>query len=278
MTELSYCADLVRRYDRDRYLTALFAPAERREGLFSLYAFNHEIARTREVVSEATLGEIRLQWWRQALDTLYEGGRVEHEVASALGRAIHDFGLERKRFDRLIDGRAFDLGDAPPPDIHGLKRYAEETSSNLTTLACQTLGYPSGPAYLAGRHVGLGWALVGLLRAVPFHARAGRVYLPRNLLDQAGVKLDALKAGRPGKGLAGVVEVVAGVAAQSLAHAREQTKVPRDALAALLPATLGDLYLKQLATVGYDVFNVRFTKAPGSMPLRLWWNFSRRRF
>src|SRR5207244_12479744 len=48
----SYCAELLRRQDSDRYLTALFAPSDRREALFALYAFNLEIARAREAVSE----------------------------------------------------------------------------------------------------------------------------------------------------------------------------------------------------------------------------------
>jgi phytoene synthase len=61
---LSAVAELVRRHDRDRYMTALFAPAARREALFALYAFNYEIARVREAVTQPTLGQIRLQWWR----------------------------------------------------------------------------------------------------------------------------------------------------------------------------------------------------------------------
>ena len=70
---LSYCGDQIRRYDRDRFLTALFAPADRREDLFALYAFNLEVAKTREVASEAMLGQIRLQWWRDALDEVFAG-------------------------------------------------------------------------------------------------------------------------------------------------------------------------------------------------------------
>src|SRR5208282_2178696 len=68
---LSPVAALVRRHDRDRFQTALFAPAARREALFALYAFNCEIARVRERVTQPTLGQIRLQWWREAIETAY---------------------------------------------------------------------------------------------------------------------------------------------------------------------------------------------------------------
>ena len=65
---LSPLGELVRRHDRDRYQTALFAPADRREALFALYAFNYEIARVRESVTQPMLGQIRLQWWREVID------------------------------------------------------------------------------------------------------------------------------------------------------------------------------------------------------------------
>src|ERR1700760_4522985 len=77
-------AELVRRHDPDRFLTALFAPPDRRDALMTLYAFNHELARAREAVSEPPLALIRLQWWREVV----EGARRSHEVATPLGDAI----------------------------------------------------------------------------------------------------------------------------------------------------------------------------------------------
>src|ERR1700731_1564648 len=71
---LSPVAALVRRHDRDRFQTVLFAPAARREALFALYAFNYEIARVRERVSEPTLGRLRLEWWREIIAAAYESG------------------------------------------------------------------------------------------------------------------------------------------------------------------------------------------------------------
>jgi len=88
----SYCAQLLRRQDADRYLTALFAPGDRREALFALYAFNLEVARAREVVSEPFMGLIRLQWWRDALDEVYQGRIRAHEVIRPLASAISAYG------------------------------------------------------------------------------------------------------------------------------------------------------------------------------------------
>ena len=69
---LSYCGQVVRDQDRDRFLLSLFAPADRREALWALFAFNHEIAKTREVVTEMQLGLIRLQWWREQVTNIFK--------------------------------------------------------------------------------------------------------------------------------------------------------------------------------------------------------------
>src|SRR5215469_14316459 len=75
---LSSVAALVQRHDRDRYQTVLFAPVAHREALFALYAFNYEIARVRERVTEPILGRMRLEWWREAGAAPF-GGRPGRE-------------------------------------------------------------------------------------------------------------------------------------------------------------------------------------------------------
>ena len=67
----SYCANELRSNDYERYLSALFIPNHHREAVFTIYAFNSEVSRTREMVSESILGEIRLQWWREAIQKIY---------------------------------------------------------------------------------------------------------------------------------------------------------------------------------------------------------------
>src|SRR3982751_5229634 len=107
------CMDTIRRYDRDRFLLGLTVPVNRRNALWALFAFNHEIAKTREVVSEPTLGLIRLQWWRDALDQLYQGNTLQHEVLTALTPVIREHDLPRAWFDDLINAREADLGGKP---------------------------------------------------------------------------------------------------------------------------------------------------------------------
>jgi phytoene synthase len=94
-------ADFVRRHDPDRFLTALFAPPARRETLFVLYAFNHELARAIEVASQPMLALIRLQWWREVV----EGTRKRHEVADPLSDALAAGGLDAADLLALIEAR-----------------------------------------------------------------------------------------------------------------------------------------------------------------------------
>ena len=103
--ELSYCASEVRRHDADRFLTTLFAPKGHREDLFALYAFNLEISKTREVVSETMLGAIRLQWWREAIEAIYTNAELrKHAVVEALAETVTRRGLTREHFDAQRSG------------------------------------------------------------------------------------------------------------------------------------------------------------------------------
>jgi NADH dehydrogenase [ubiquinone] 1 alpha subcomplex assembly factor 6 len=261
---------LVRRHDRDRFLTVLFAPADRRQDLLALYGFNYEVAKTREVVTEAPLGEIRLQWWRDGIAAMYDGARPRpHEVMEPLAAAIRTRTLTREHFDRLIDARSFDLGDEPPASLAALEAYAEASSARLIWLALEVLGERGEAALAAGRAVGLAYGLAGLLRAVPFHALAKRLYLPQDLCAAAGLRVEReLFELRSTPELRQVVAQVAAAAARHLGEARSLRRaLPRTALPALLPAVLAGADLARLRRAGYDPFAPR---VGASNPWRSW--------
>lgn len=244
----------VRRHDRDRFVTALFAPADRRESLFALYAFNAELARIRESVSEALLGEIRLQWWRDTLATLHGGGEIAHPVAVALGTAMRSHGLSRDRLDRLIDARAADLVDEPPADLAALEAYVEGTAGMLAILAVEALDAHGAAAIEAAYHAGLAWGLTGVLRATPFRARVGRPVLPADLMEAHGVTVESLAKRPAAAGIAGIAQTLADRARHHLDLARaHRASVPRKARAAMLTVPLAAIYLDRLKGVRYDL-------------------------
>jgi NADH dehydrogenase [ubiquinone] 1 alpha subcomplex assembly factor 6 len=252
---LSYPADQVRQYDHDRFMTAIFAPAAVREHLFALYAFNIEIAKTGEVVSEPLIGQMRLQWWRDTLDRLYAGETVAHGVARPLGQAIAAARLDRALFDRLIDAREFDLDRTPPADFTALHSYADDTGSPLLAQALRATGGEGTAVAKVAQQAGTAWALTGLLRAIPFHARQRRLYLPADRLAEEDVRIGHLFDLKPDPGLARVVRGVGEHARRHFLSARKTvTELPRVARSPALLAELGLLYLADLERAGWDPF------------------------
>jgi NADH dehydrogenase [ubiquinone] 1 alpha subcomplex assembly factor 6 len=265
--DISFCAVLLRKHDADRYLTVLFAPRERQEALFALYAFNLEIARVREAVREPMMGMIRLQWWRDALAEIGQDKIRAHEIVRPLARAIADHNLDLALFERLIAARERDLDPEPPPDLASLIDYARGSAGLLTELALHMLGKPSEEVREAGQAAGIALSLTGLLRAVPFHAGQRRVYLPADLMRDAGITSGQLIERGPRQALRPVIETVAGEAARWSQKARRTSGVTRPYLPAFLPLTLADLYRRRLAAAGFDPFDARVQQAP---PWRVW--------
>lgn len=267
---LSYCAEQVRRYDNDRFLCNLFAPEATREALWSLYAFNIELARIRESVGQPLLGHMRLRWWMDAIDGIYAKRPPHHEVAMALRETVERFGLDRRHLDRIISGRATDLEDAPPASVDVLVEYADATSAAVSEAALQLLGVLDEETRQAAREVGIAWALIGIVRAVPFHARSRRSYLPTDLNRLAGLDVFEMFEKGATKGVREVAEKLSARAALYLERARaRRDRVSRVALPVLLPATLADLYLARLRRAGFDPFDPRIQAPSPLRPIRL---------
>lgn len=265
---LSPAAALVRRHDRDRFQTALFAPVAQREALFALYAFNYEIARVRETVREPMLGRIRLQWWREAIDAACEGGTVrQHEIVVPLTAAIRERSLSRSHLDALIDARESDLDPDPPATLAALDAYAEGSSARLMLLAGEILG-ASGAAAAPLRDAGIAYGLAGLLRAMPYHAAAGRSYIPADLAAETALNPADYRSHRSSQPLRAAAAVLAERAERHLASARRQrAAIPRRAWAAVLPAVVASRFLRRLRRAGDDPF------APGLAapdPMQSW--------
>ncbi len=276
---LSYCGQEVRTHDRERFLTSLFAPSTHREALFALYAFNLEVAKTAEVVSEAMLGRIRLQWWREALDGIYAGTPRKHAVVEPLGAAVHEYALPRELFDRLIDCRELDLEDAPLDDFVAFENYAAGTSGTVNRLAAMILGVREETALQAAEHVGTAWAMIGLLRAIPFHAAQKRIFLPRALIDQHGLQRSDLFELRRNDAIVGITKEIAEQAKGHLKAARKaRGHFSRAALAALLPATVAQQHLTKLARCGWDPLDPNAQRPNHSLALKVFIAYLLRRF
>ncbi len=174
MGQSSVWQDMVRRADYDRWFCTLFAPAEKRAGIWLLYAFNHELARAREVVSEPGLALIRLAWWREVV----EGVERRHEVAGPLGAALREGWFEREDLLGLVEARGFEM-EEDAPDFDGFLNFSRATAGRLARVAGKYLGVDSE----AVEDVGTGYGIVGALRAAPFFASQGRRVVPEGVSE-----------------------------------------------------------------------------------------------
>lgn len=249
---IAYCAAQVRTYDYHRYFAAAHAPADVRRGLIALYAFNLEIAAIRERVSEALLGQMRLQWWRDTIDGIYAGEARNHAVVGELAHAIETFDLSRAGLDRMIDGRLFDLEDEPPEDMNALKRYVAATSGALTGLAAEICGQREFGA--EAEAAGSFWGMAGLLRALPHQAAQNRIYLPKDRLRAEGVAREEVIERKAGKNLAPVIESLAYTAEEMLPR---NIRYPKPLRPAVAYTAIARSYLRRVRRSGFDVYGER---------------------
>ena len=253
-TDFDHAAEFVRQYDKDRYLSALLAPGQYRPGLMALYAFNSEIARIRELVSEPLPGEVRLQWWRDLLEGTEHGVASSNPVANALLQTLASYKLPRNGLIAMTEARIFDLYDDPMPSLNDLEGYAGETVSGLIQLACLLLneGQDPGTATAAG-HAGVAYAVTGLMRALPWHASRRQMYLPKDVMDRHGLDPETVFRGENTPELGAVLAEMRGHVRHHLSRVKQSANsVPEACENAFLPLVLVEPYLQRLEQPGVD--------------------------
>ncbi len=244
--------NLVRSGDQDRYWATLLAPNAVRDDLFALYAFHLELARIPQQVSEPQLGEIRLQWWREALAAALTSGEAEHPLVGDLARAAHAHSLPSRLLEAMIDARSFDLRREPMPNFTALLDYLGATAGSVFELGAQILG-SDGEANGAATQAGIAYGLVGLMRALPYHAARGQVFLPGDVLAKHGLHPEAILRGATNDDARAVIRDLGARASAAMAAYRlEAVKLSRRARPAFLPLALIEPFLKRLNDRAHD--------------------------
>jgi 15-cis-phytoene synthase len=180
-----YCATLVREADHNRYLAALFAPADRRGALFALYAFDIEISRIRDLAREPMPGEIRLQWWREVLEGARAGEAEANPVAASLLATMARYRLTPARLTSLIEARRFDIYDEPMPTLAAFQTYASDTAGAIVDCATRILGVASEENAI---EAGQAQTIANVIALLPHHAARRQLFLPLDTLRQYGAE------------------------------------------------------------------------------------------
>ena len=270
---MSYAADFLKANDPDRYYSSLVLPEGHRDAIQALYAFSADVAAIPQRVSQPGPGEIRLQWWADALQNIGHGEVRQNPLAAELLEAVARYKLPVGPLLHLIAARRFDLYDDPMPDVTTFEGYAGETVSVLFQLAAMILndGTPVEAGDAAG-HLGVAHALAGHLSAFGYNAARARIFLPWSVFAANGVHEQELFEARVSEGLLAALAQLHDLARDHLAKAGAAVAhLPRHlrpafATIALLPSRLSALERGQESPYA----------PPGELPdwrkiAALWW-------
>jgi 15-cis-phytoene synthase len=250
-----FCADLVRSHDFARYAATLFMPAVSRRALLALYAFNTEISRVREQVSQPLPGEMRLQWWTDMLAGSGHGGIEGNPVAAELLLAIRDFRLPVEPLRRLIEEHQFDLYNDPMPSMAALEGYVTDTSSALFSLAARIVARPSEQIEHLARHAGLAQGIAQVIAVLPLDAARRQLFVPVQLLESHGSGMEEVFAGNQTPRARAAIDQLTGEARAHLVTAFELLAgVPQEARSVFLPLALVRRDLQRMSRADTDPF------------------------
>jgi 15-cis-phytoene synthase len=263
-----HCEALVREADRDRFIASLFAPAARRPHLHALYAFDIELARVGHVVREALAGEIRLQWWRDALAGEARGDVGGHPVAAALIDTIARCDVPTAALRALIDARAHDIYGEPFATSAAFEVHARQSASIIFDVAAAILDRNAAVAGVSGP-AGIAATIAGALQNLARDAARGRISLPLDVLDRHGVMAESILRGEASDQLRTALAELAATGRGRLDAARRNwSAVSTDARPAFLPLALTGALLAQ-AERNRDPFRGR-ALAPWRRQWLLW--------
>lgn len=251
----AFCAELVRSHGFARYASTLFVPSDQRRALLAIYAFNVEISRVREQVSQPLPGEIRLQWWTDMLAGSGHGDVEGNPVAAELLLAIRSCRLPVERLSRLIDEHQFDLYNDPMPTMAALEGYINETACALFSLGTEIAGCQSDETEHLARHAGLAQGIAQVIAALPHDAARRQLFVPLQLLQQHGSGMEEVFAGKETPKLRAVLNQLIAEAQQHLKTAFALlASVPREARPIFLPLALVRRDLQRMSRADNDPF------------------------
>jgi 15-cis-phytoene synthase len=264
-------ANLVRQRDRERYWSSLFAPPPKRPGLLALYAFNAELAHIASAVHEPMVAQIRLQWWRDAVDLSAPGTKTGNPAADALSAAIIEHSLPKARLIELADARVPEIFGDPAADIQGLRASLHATHGTLFELAAQILGEQGETVAKAAEHAGLAYGLTHLLRTVPLQASRRKLLFPVSYFESRGVNLDAVYQGKSSASFGAALADMRGAANRALQQFRALApQLSPSVWPAFLPLSLVKPYLKAMAAPSFDPLHTISSVNPARRFWRIW--------
>ncbi len=192
----AHCEALLREADKDRWLAALFAPADRRPHLHALEAFAIEVARVRTRVKQPLAGELRLQWWRDVIEGEARGDALANPVAAALLDTVAVCRLSGGILIDALEAHRVALYGGALPDVPALETFLDATLGGSIRLQAQVLTGGPLPDGEPARHAAAALGIADLIRDLPQRASDGFAAVPDDILARHGAGQNDLRAER----------------------------------------------------------------------------------
>ncbi|XP_047109050.1 NADH dehydrogenase (ubiquinone) complex I, assembly factor 6 isoform X1 [Schistocerca piceifrons] len=278
-TSSGYCVNMVKNFDYENFLCTLLLPNDIRTSAFAIRAFNIETARVQDSVSDPRIGQMRLKFWEETIDKIYNGHVPKQPVASELYRAIKRHTLSKRHLKRLILARSNHFSTSFL-SLDEMESYAEESTSPVYYMLLEALGIKNIHADHAASHLGKAQGLTNMVRSVP-HCAERRLAppLPQDVMMEKGVSQEEIIRGSSSDNTRDIIFTVAARASQHLEKARSiKTNLPEPAFRIFLPGVPVGQYLEKLRLLHFDVFDAKLQRRNSLLPLALYWNRFRMKF
>ncbi|XP_078480602.1 NADH dehydrogenase (ubiquinone) complex I, assembly factor 6-like isoform X2 [Lampetra planeri] len=206
----------------------------------------------KDSVSQKTIGLMRMQFWKTAIEEIYRDEPPNQPVSIELWRAAKKHQMTKRWLLRIITEREKDLDDRAYRNLQELETYAENTYSSLLYLLLECLGVKDVHADHAASHIGKAHGIVTCLRATPYHSSRRKVYLPVDIcILHSASQEDIIRGSREQN----IRDVVYDIASQ--AHVHLQHVVLED-------------YLQRVRKADFDIFHPSLQKRNPLLPIQLY--------
>ncbi len=192
--DLALVEQMVRRAGTSFYRGMKVLPPDRRAAMYAIYAFCRAVDDIADEPASDAARQAGLDAWRARIAALY-AGQADDAVCRVLLAAVKQYGLRQQDFLAVIDGMAMDAETViVAPGLAALDVYCDRVASAVGRLSVRAFGDASEAADRVASALGRALQYTNILRDLDEDARRGRLYLPREWLDAAGVPPDPLLA------------------------------------------------------------------------------------
>ncbi len=276
MTPAEYCQQKAARSGSSFYYSFMFLSPTQRQAMVALYAYCREVDDVVDECDDANLARVKLQWWRDELNRLFEGA-PQHPVTKALVEPIDRYNLPLEHFLEILDGMAMDLDFADYPTFKELSLYCHRVASMVGIMSVEIFGYENRSTLKYAHDLGMAFQLTNILRDVREDATLGRIYIPQDELSRFNVTPDDVFRFRMTENSRALFAFQAQRAREyynkAFAHLSEGDRYPQRS--GLIMAAIYQTLLDEIEADGFNVLERRVKLTPLR---KLWiaWKTARR--